>query len=96
MLVNTKFCLFISLQNYSIFGGIDTQRTLPFGTPTQVRDEVRERIKIFGVGGGFIFNTIHNVQPRVPVKNIIKIYETLHKFGTDPLSFNPKPTKTKR
>ena len=43
-------------------GGVDTQKTLPFGTPDEVRGEVRERIEIFGRGGGFVFNTVHNVQ----------------------------------
>jgi hypothetical protein len=56
-------------------GGVDTQRTLPFGTPDQVRDEVREHVDIFGPGGGFVFNTIHNVQPQVPVQNLVAMYE---------------------
>ena len=43
-------------------GGVDTQKTLPFGTPDEVRRQVRERIEIFGRGGGFVFNTVHNVQ----------------------------------
>lgn len=58
-------------------GGVDTQQTLPFGTPEQVRAEVRERIEIFGKGGGFVFNTIHNVQARTPVENLVAMYETL-------------------
>jgi hypothetical protein len=66
-------------------GGVDTQRTLPFGTPEQVRQEVRERIKIFGPGGGFVFNTIHNVQPQTPVENLLALYEAAREFGTYPL-----------
>jgi hypothetical protein len=66
-------------------GGVDTQRTLPFGTPEQVRQEVRERIKIFGPGGGFVFNTIHNVQPQTPVENLLALYEAVREFGTYPL-----------
>jgi hypothetical protein len=66
-------------------GGVDTQRTLPFGTPDQVRQEVRERIKIFGPGGGFVFNTIHNVQPQTPVENLLALYEAVREFGTYPL-----------
>lgn len=53
-------------------GGIDTQRTLPFGTPNQVRNEVAERIRIFAPEGGFIFNTIHNVQPKVPIQHFTR------------------------
>jgi uroporphyrinogen-III decarboxylase len=66
-------------------GGVDTQRTLPFGTPEQVRAEVRERIQVFGPGGGFVFNTIHNVQPQSPVVNVLAMYETLREHGRYPL-----------
>jgi hypothetical protein len=66
-------------------GGADTQRTLPFGTPDDVRDEVRERIRVFGPGGGFVFNTIHNVQPRVPVENLLAMFETLQEYGRYPM-----------
>jgi hypothetical protein len=66
-------------------GGADTQRTLPFGTPDQVRREVRERIQVFGPGGGFVFNTIHNVQPQVPVENLLAMFETLREYGRYPL-----------
>lgn len=66
-------------------GGVDTQRTLPFGTPEQVRAEVRERIRIFGRGGGFVFNTIHNVQARVPVQNLLALYEVVREYGQYPL-----------
>jgi len=42
-------------------GGVDTQRTLPFGTPEEVRREVKEHCRIFGKDGGFVFNTVHNI-----------------------------------
>lgn len=58
-------------------GGVDTQQTLPFGTPEEVRAQVRERMRIFGEGGGFVFNTIHNVQARVPQANLAALYETV-------------------
>lgn len=67
-------------------GGVDTQRTLPFGTPDEVRREVAERIRIFGTGGGFVFNTIHNVQARVPVENLLVLYETVREEGQYPLA----------
>ena len=56
-------------------GGVDTQKTLPFGTPEQVRQEVAERIRIFGRGGGFVFNSIHNIQARTPTENVRALYE---------------------
>lgn len=61
-------------------GGIDTQRTLPFGTPEEVRREVRERCRIFGEGGGFVFNPIHNIQARIPIENLVAVFETVKNF----------------
>jgi hypothetical protein len=58
-------------------GGVDTQKTLPFGTMEEVRREVSSRLKIFGQGGGYVFNTIHNVQARVPIANVLALYETV-------------------
>jgi hypothetical protein len=58
-------------------GGVDTQKTLPLGTPEMVEREVRERVRVFGKDGGFVFNTIHNVQPRVPIDNVLSMYRAL-------------------
>ena len=66
-------------------GGIDTQRTLPFGTPDQIRNEVHERIRIFAPGGGFVFNTIHNVQPKVPIENVLAMYKAVQDYGRYPI-----------
>jgi hypothetical protein len=65
-------------------GGVDTQKTLPFGTADEVRTEVRSRIEIFGRDGGFVFNTIHNVQPMSPVENVLAIYDTVKTYGQYP------------
>jgi uroporphyrinogen-III decarboxylase len=65
---------------------VDTQGTLPFGTPDDVRREVRERIEVFGPGGGFVFNTIHNVQAQVPIENVLAMYETLREYGRYPIA----------
>jgi hypothetical protein len=58
-------------------GGVDTQRTLPFGTPDEVRREVRQRIEVFGRGGGFGFSTVHNVQGGTPAENLVALYQTV-------------------
>ena len=63
-------------------GGIDTQHTLPHGTPQQVRDQVRRHIDIFAPGGGFVFNTIHNIQADVPPENIVAMYRAVRDFGS--------------
>ena len=60
---------------------MDTQNTLSFGTAEQVRAEIRERISIFGQGGGFVWNPTHNVQSRVPVQNLLAMYETVREAG---------------
>ena len=65
-------------------GGIDTQRVLPFGSPGEVRAMVKERMEVFGVGGGFVFNTIHNVQARVPVANLVVLYEAVEDYRSYP------------
>ena len=64
-------------------GGIDTQQTLPFGTPEEVRAQVLERCEIFAKDGGFIFNAIHNVQAKTPVKNIVALIDAVHEFNGD-------------
>lgn len=58
-------------------GGVDTQKTLPFGTPGQVREEVLRRREVFAPGGGFVFNTVHNIQARTPVENVVAMVEAL-------------------
>jgi len=58
-------------------GGVDTQKTLPFGTPEEVYREVRERIEIFGEDGGYVFNGIHNVQSNVPTGNVLALFRAV-------------------
>jgi len=62
-------------------GGVDTQRILPFGTPEEVRDDVKRRIEILAPGGGFVFASIHNVQSDVPAANLASLLRTLHDEG---------------
>jgi len=62
-------------------GGIDTQGTLPRGTPREVKDDVRRNIEALAPGGGFVFNTIHNIQADVPPENILAMWEALEECG---------------
>jgi hypothetical protein len=62
-------------------GGVDTQRTLPFGTPAEVREQVTDRLRTFSVNGGFVFNTIHNIQARTPVANIVAMMDAVRDFN---------------
>jgi uroporphyrinogen-III decarboxylase len=63
-------------------GGVDTQHTLPFGTPQQVYAEVLGRCRIFAPGGGFVFNTIHNVQALTPTTNLLALLKAVQDFNT--------------
>ena len=62
-------------------GGVDTQKTMAFGTPDQVYAEVRERIDIFNQDGGFVFNAIHNIQGNTPVENIEAMFKAIRDSG---------------
>ena len=62
-------------------GGVDTQKVLPFGTPAEVREQVLRRCEIFAPGGGFVFDSIHNVQARTPVANIVAMLDAVHEFN---------------
>ena len=63
-------------------GGVDTQHVLPFGTPAEVRDEVRRRIDDLAPGGGFVFAAVHNVQGDVPPENFMAMWEAMREFGS--------------
>ncbi|RKX98264.1 MAG: methyltransferase [Spirochaetes bacterium] len=62
-------------------GGVDTQQTLPFGTPEEVRKEVLNRCEIFSKDGGFVFNTIHNTQARTPIENFASMLKAVKEFN---------------
>ena len=66
-------------------GGVDTQKTLPFGTPDEVREMVGRRMAVFGSGGGFVFNTVHNVQADVPTANLIALFEAVNTYRGYPV-----------
>jgi len=63
-------------------GGVDTQKVLAFGSPADVRDQVTENCRIFSKNGGFVFNTVHNIQANVPVGNMVSMFETLRKINS--------------
>ena len=58
-------------------GGVDTQKVLAFGTPEDVKKQVRELCSVFSREGGFVFNTVHNIQANVPVENVAAMIDTL-------------------
>lgn len=68
-------------ENLSFHGSISIQKTLPFGTPDQVRSEVKERFETLGPHGGFIFCTAHNIQADTPLENITTLFDSYRDFG---------------
>lgn len=62
-------------------GGVDTQKTLPFGSPAEVRREVISRCEILGKNGGYVFNPVHNVQARTPIANVAAMIEAVHEYN---------------
>ncbi|MCD6345960.1 MAG: methyltransferase [Bacteroidales bacterium] len=67
-------------------GGIDTQQTLPFGTPKEIRTEVLKNCEIFSRDGGFVFNTVHNIQGHTPIENVVAMLDAVREFnGQKPL-----------
>ncbi|NLS79801.1 MAG: hypothetical protein GXY76_21350 [Chloroflexi bacterium] len=59
----------------TFWGGISTQQTLPFGTPAQVRAEVREVVSRMGRGGGYITSPAQAIQSDVPIANMLALIE---------------------
>ncbi|MCX6030512.1 MAG: methyltransferase [Chloroflexi bacterium] len=66
-------------------GGIETQSVFPYGTLDEVRAQVRERLRIFGPGGGFVFCPIHNIRADVSTDQMLAMYEALREYGTYPV-----------
>jgi uroporphyrinogen decarboxylase len=62
-------------------GAIDSQHILPKGTPEEVRESIRQNLKAFMPGGGYVFNNVHNIQADVPPENVLAMYDAALEFG---------------
>ncbi len=62
-------------------GGVDTQKMLSFGSPKEVKKQVLENCDIFAQDGGFVFNTVHNIQANVPVENLAAMLDAIKDFN---------------
>ena len=70
----------------AFWGAIDSQHVLPFGTPDEVKAEVRRRIDALAPGGGYVLAGVHNLQPDIPPENIVAMYEEGARYGVYPLN----------
>lgn len=61
-------------------GGVDTQGAFAFGTPAEVKEQVKKQCDILNNNGGFVFNTVHNIQANVPFENVVAMLEALHEL----------------
>lgn len=62
-------------------GGVDTQKTMAFGSTEEVRRQVLHACDVFGTNGGFVFNAVHNVQARSPIENVVAMIEAVHEYN---------------
>ncbi|MEE8324047.1 MAG: uroporphyrinogen decarboxylase family protein, partial [Candidatus Humimicrobiaceae bacterium] len=72
-------------KDLTLWGTIDIQETLPFGSTEDVEKEVRERIKGLAPGGGFIISPTHHVQIDTPLENFFTFWDTAEKYGKYPI-----------
>jgi uroporphyrinogen decarboxylase len=63
-------------------GGCDTRRVLNRASPAQVKEHVKQLLEVFSPGGGFVFNTVHNILPDVPPENIVAMFEAVEEFNS--------------
>ena len=69
-------------KNIIFCGAIDTHRVLPFGTPDEVRAEVKRIIEILGKDGGYMLSSVHTIMPDVPPENILAMVDAAVEFGS--------------
>lgn len=62
-------------------GGVETQNVLPNGSPQQIKEDVKRNVCVLKQGGGYVFNTVHNIQGEVPPENILAMWDALQEYG---------------
>jgi len=69
--------------NICFHGGISIQKTMPYGNPEDIRNEVKNRVEKLAGHGGYIFCTAHNIQADTPIENIVALFNAYQEFGRD-------------
>ena len=70
----------------AFMGGFDIQKLLPLGSVEQIKEGVKKLIHEYAPGGGYIFATAHNIEPDVPPKNAVAMFDAAHEYGEYPIS----------
>lgn len=65
----------------ALWGTIGTQTTMPFGTPEDVKREVKRRIEVVGAGGGLVISPTHTLEPEVPWENVVALFAAIDEYG---------------
>jgi uroporphyrinogen decarboxylase len=68
-------------RHLTFWGGIDTHHVLPFGSPAEVRQEVKKRVDDLAQDGGYVIGSVHIIQQEVPPENILAMAQAAHVFG---------------
>jgi uroporphyrinogen decarboxylase len=69
----------------TFWGAIDTHRVLPYGSIEEVREEVRQRIRELGPGGGYVLSSVHSILVDVPPENVLAMADACREYGAYPL-----------
>ena len=64
----------------AFWGGVDTQQILPRGSVAEVKRAVEQCIEDMGEGGGYILGSVHNLQPDVPLENVLAMFEHAREY----------------
>ena len=73
-------------ERLTFHGGISQQQVLSRGTPDQVKEEVKQRIRELGRGGGYILAAAQTIVPEVPAENIVEMFRAARQYGTYPIT----------
>src|SRR3990170_4898435 len=71
-------------------GNVDVSRILPFGTPEEIRREVRRCLRQGAPGGGFVLASSNSLHSQVPLENYLVMLDEAHRSGVYPIDLSPE------